>query len=103
MTLAPNEGAGEAPVRRIAHAERRRTHRHPVEIPMSYRSTLRFPPDAPGNGVVAELADPGFGEEAGNPFFNFVLGRAVVQRLFVRGQCGGSVGDVDHAAGHLGG
>jgi hyaluronan synthase len=59
MTLAPNEGAGTALVRPSVHAERRRTERHPVEIPMSFRSTLRFPPDPPGLGVVAELADGG--------------------------------------------
>jgi hyaluronan synthase len=59
MTLAPNEGAGTAPAWPLVHAERRRTERHAVEIPMSFRSTLRFPPDAPGHGVVAELGDGG--------------------------------------------
>jgi len=48
MTVAPIEGAGAAPAAQPVRAERRRTPRDRVEIPLSFRSTLRVPPTPRG-------------------------------------------------------
>lgn len=59
MTGAPIEGAAEAQQPSSVPVERRRAGRSPVAIPCSFRSTLRFPPDLPGSGVVSDLGEGG--------------------------------------------
>ena len=59
MTGAPIEGGTEATERAFVHVDRRRTARRPFEIPVSFRTTRRFPPDPPGRGTVSDLGDAG--------------------------------------------
>jgi len=59
MTGAPIEGAAGAQQRSSVYADRRRAGRRPVDIPASFRSTARFPPDEPGRAAVSDLGELG--------------------------------------------
>jgi hyaluronan synthase len=56
---APDTGAGSLHERPFVGAERRVTPRTAVAVPLSYRSTLRFPRGASGRGIVRDLGVAG--------------------------------------------